>query len=87
MRHLPRSYHLSFGLPGFGYSAKMELLPVGWSEMARARAAQARGAGITQTPTVVVGMNHNFIASEAHFTRGSGGGSPATTGSHLGRAA
>ena len=25
--------YLSFGLPGFGYSAKMELLPVGWSEM------------------------------------------------------
>ncbi len=77
--------YLSFGLPGLGYSAKMELLPVGWSEMGLAleqlrRETQER----TQTPTVVVGMDRNFIASEAAFYAvDQAAAVRETTGSHL----
>jgi dolichol-phosphate mannosyltransferase len=77
--------YLSFGLPGLGYSAKMELLPVGWSEMGFAierlkREVQEQ----TQTPTVVVGMDRNFIASEAAFyALDQAAAVRETTGSHL----
>jgi hypothetical protein len=77
--------YLSFGLPGLGYSAKMELLPVGWSEMGLAleqlrRETQER----TQTPTLVVGMDRNFIASEAAFYAvDQAAAVRETTGSHL----
>ena len=70
--------YLAFGLPGLGYSARMELLPVGWSEMGVAlEQLKQEARERTQTPTVVVGMDRNFIASEAAFyASGSGGGSP-----------
>lgn len=77
--------YLSFGLPGFGYSAKMELLPVGWSEMGLGLEQLKREVQEqTQTPTVVVGMDRNFIASEAAFYAGDQAAAVRqTTGSHL----
>jgi dolichol-phosphate mannosyltransferase len=77
--------YLSFGLPGFGYSAKMELLPVGWSEMGLALEQLKREVQEqTQTPTLVVGMDRNFIASEAAFYAvDQGAAVQQTTGSHL----
>jgi dolichol-phosphate mannosyltransferase len=60
--------YLSFGLPGLGYSARMELLPVGWSEMGFAlERLKHEVQEQTQQPTVIVGMDRNFIASEAAF--------------------
>jgi dolichol-phosphate mannosyltransferase len=77
--------YLSFGLPGFGYSARMELLPVGWSEMGFALEQLKREVQEqTQTPTVVVGMDRNFIASEAAFYAvDQAAAVRETTGSHL----
>ena len=60
--------YLAFGLPGLGYSARMELLPVGWSEMGVAlEQLKNEIRERTQTPTVAVGMDRNFIASQAAF--------------------
>jgi len=60
--------YLAFGLPGLGYSAKMDLLPVGWSEMGAAlEQLKHETREKTKTPTVVVGMDRNFIASQAAF--------------------
>lgn len=60
--------HLSFGLPGIGYAKDMALMPVGWSEMGRAletrRAAIPSPAGAR---VLLVGLDRNFIASEAAF--------------------
>jgi dolichol-phosphate mannosyltransferase len=77
--------YLSFGLPGLGYSAKMELLPVGWSEMGVAiEQLKHETRQRTQTPTVVVGMDRNFIASEAAFYAvDQAAAVRETTGSHL----
>jgi dolichol-phosphate mannosyltransferase len=77
--------YLSFGLPGLGYSAKMELLPVGWSEMGAAlEQLKHEARERTQTPTVVVGMDRNFIASEAAFYAADQKAAVReTTGSHL----
>jgi dolichol-phosphate mannosyltransferase len=77
--------YLSFGLPGLGYSAKMELLPVGWSEMGAALERLKREIQEqTQTPTAVVGMDRNFIASEAAFySVNQAAAVRETTGSHL----
>jgi dolichol-phosphate mannosyltransferase len=77
--------YLSFGLPGFGYSAKMELLPVGWSEMGFALERLKREVQEqTQTQTVVVGMDRNFIASEtAFYAVDQAAAVRETTGSHL----
>jgi dolichol-phosphate mannosyltransferase len=60
--------YLAFGLPGLGYSARMELLPVGWSEMGVAlEQLKNETRKQTQTQTVIVGMDRNFIASQAAF--------------------
>jgi dolichol-phosphate mannosyltransferase len=77
--------YLSFGLPGLGYSARMELLPVGWSEMGVAlEQLKHEARERTQTPTVVVGMDRNFIASEAAFYAADQAAAVSeTTGSHL----
>ena len=60
--------HLSFGLPGIGYAPDMALLPAGWSEMGRA--LEARRAAIPPPAggrVLLVGLDRNFIASEAAF--------------------
>ena len=77
--------YLAFGLPGLGYSARMELLPVGWSEMGVAlERLKQEAREQTQTQTVVVGMDRNFIASEAAFYAADQAVAVReTTGSHL----
>jgi dolichol-phosphate mannosyltransferase len=77
--------YLSFGLPGLGYSARMELLPVGWSEMGAAlEQLKHEVRQQTQTSTMVVGMDRNFIASEAAFYAADQATAVReTTGSHL----
>jgi dolichol-phosphate mannosyltransferase len=77
--------YLAFGLPGLGYSAKMDLLPVGWSEMGAAlEQLKHETREKTQTATVVVGMDRNFIASQAAFYAGDQAAAVReTTGSHL----
>jgi len=62
--------YLSTGLPGVNYLRKIELIPVGWSELGREldlrkeALKKATGGKVT-----VVGMDKNFIASEAAFYR------------------
>ena len=77
--------YLAFGLPGLGYSTKMELLPVGWSEMGVAlEHLKQETRERTQTATVVVGMDRNFIASQAAFyAMDQEAAVRETTGSHL----
>ena len=77
--------YLAFGLPGLGYSTKMELLPVGWSEMGVAlEQLKQETRERTQTATVVVGMDRNFIASQAAFyAMDQEAAVRETTGSHL----
>jgi hypothetical protein len=72
-------------LPGLGYSARMELLPVGWSEMGAAlEQLKNETRERTQTPTVIVGMDRNFIASQAAFyAMDQEAAVRETTGSHL----
>jgi dolichol-phosphate mannosyltransferase len=61
-------HYLTFGIPGVAYHSKMELLPVGWSEMGRALSAQkADCSGENNGKTLIVGLDRNFIASEAAF--------------------
>lgn len=60
--------HLSFGLPGIGYAKDMALMPVGWSEMARALEAQRAAVPVPAGGRVMlVGLDKNFIASQAAF--------------------
>ncbi len=61
-------HYLSLGLPGVGYSRRMEILPVGWkdlaSQMAPIEKAAAKAIG---TPPLFVGMDRYFISSELAF--------------------
>ena len=60
--------HLAFGLPGVRYSPNIEILPVGWPELARdLEARKAELARTSPAPVYIVGMDRNFIASEATF--------------------
>ena len=61
--------YLAFGLPGIGYARQTELLPVGWKQMASELAASRSAVEHTGTPgpVLVVGMDKNFVASEAAF--------------------
>lgn len=61
-------YYLAFGLPWVGHPKDMALLPIGWSEMGRAL-EEERNA-IPRPPqgrVLLVGLDRNFIASEAAF--------------------
>jgi dolichol-phosphate mannosyltransferase len=60
--------YLASGLPGVSYSAVTELLPVGWSEMGRELEAQRAAIPRPANGRVLlVGLDRNFIASEAAF--------------------
>jgi len=60
--------YLTVGLPGVPYWSRTELLPVGWSEMGRELSIQkAECSGNSLKKTIVVGLDRNFIASEAAF--------------------
>ena len=77
--------YLASGLPGIGYARSTELLPVGWPQMARDLDQRAAELRRTQPDRVlVVGLDRDFIASEAAFYAAD----PAravheTTGAHL----
>ena len=60
--------YLTTGIPGVGYAKKIELLPVGWSELGREldRRKSVLEKALNR-PVWVVGMDKNFIASEAAF--------------------
>ncbi len=77
--------YLSHGLPGVGYARNMELLPVGWRELGRELEAQKRDLEQSSGGKVMlVGMDRNFIASEAAFYHSDQAKAVAeTTGAHL----
>lgn len=61
-------HHLAFGIPGVKFLRNIELLPVGWPELARAVAQQKRALEASVAgPVYVVGMDRNFVASELSF--------------------
>ncbi len=76
---------LTTGWPGVGYAKDMALLPVGWSEMGEA--LEARRAAIpppANGKVLLVGLDRNFIASEAAFYHSSPRTAiRETTGAHL----
>ena len=61
--------YLASGLPGVRWAPHTELLPVGWPELARAVDQQAADLRRAQPDSrvLVVGMDRDFIASEAAF--------------------
>jgi dolichol-phosphate mannosyltransferase len=60
--------HLSLGLPGIGYAKDMALMPAGWSEMGRALEARRAAVPVPAGGRVLlVGLDKNFIASEAAY--------------------
>lgn len=77
--------HIAFGLPGIKYSRNIELLPVGWSDLAQdVERQQTTLEHATNGPVYVVGMDRNFIASEVCFYQSDTVKSlRQTTGSHL----
>jgi dolichol-phosphate mannosyltransferase len=61
--------YLAWGIPCFGNLQKTELLPVGWSDLGRALSLQ-KDELRRASPTgkiLIVGLDRNFIASEAAF--------------------
>jgi dolichol-phosphate mannosyltransferase len=61
-------HYLALGLPGIGYSTQMNLLPVGWRELARQVELVEKGVeDEMKMKPLVVGMDRNFISSEMAF--------------------
>ena len=77
--------YLTTGIPVVGYAKKIELLPVGWSELGRELdRRKAALVNANSRPVWVVGMDKNFIASEAAFYQKKQGlAVQETTGVHL----
>ena len=77
--------YLAFGWPGVPWSKHTELLPVGWPSLARAVNRQADALRATEPgPVLVVGLDRDFIASEATFyAPDSARAARETTGAHL----
>ncbi|HEY2682602.1 MAG TPA: glycosyltransferase family 39 protein [Steroidobacteraceae bacterium] len=60
--------HLAVGIPGLPYSARMELLPVGWRDLtARVIALSDTYHESSGSTPVIVGMDRYAIASEVSF--------------------
>ena len=77
--------YLSFGVPGVRYAHNIALLPVGWAqlgaELEREQAEVRQGGG---GRVLIVGMDRDFIASEAAFYHaGRPRGVDEVTGAHL----
>ena len=77
--------YLAFGVPGVPYARNIALLPVGWAqigaELEREQAAARQGGGAR---VLIVGMDRDFIASEAAFYHaGRPRGAAEVTGVHL----
>jgi dolichol-phosphate mannosyltransferase len=78
-------YYLVLGWPGVGYSAHIEILPVGWRDLGRQilSAAQESQRQSGEYP-VIVGMDRYAIASEvAFYGRRLTNASPLTSSAHL----
>jgi len=61
-------HYLALGLPGVGYSTQMNLLPVGWRELARqVDLVEERVEDEMKMNPLVVGTDRNFISSEVAF--------------------
>ena len=61
-------HYLALGLPGIDYSTQMNLLPVGWRELARQVDLVEKGVqDEMKMEPLVVGMDRNFISSEMAF--------------------
>ena len=61
-------HYLSLGLPGVGYSARMEILPVGWDDLAsQLRVVEKGAAKSAGARPLFVGMDRYFISSELAF--------------------
>ncbi len=66
--------YLVFGLPGVGYSAHMELAPVGWRELGRQIGALARDVEAAEPgPLTIVATDRYETASELAFYAGDTG--------------
>ncbi|MES2569941.1 MAG: glycosyltransferase family 39 protein [Verrucomicrobiota bacterium] len=77
--------YLATGLPGVGYASKTELLPVGWKQLGAevGRRKQALETALADN-VLVVGMDRNFIASQAAFYQPNQAEAVRdTTGAHL----
>ena len=60
--------YLSFGLPGLPYAGNIALLPVGWPELSHSLERQKSALQqASSVPVLVVGLDRDFIASEAAF--------------------
>ncbi len=77
--------YLSIGWPGTPYSARIELLPVGWRDAGRRVMREAQSyRERTGSEPVIVGMDRYAVASEiAFYGRTPGGSPPAPTSVHL----
>jgi dolichol-phosphate mannosyltransferase len=61
-------HYLSLGLPGVGYSKRMEILPVGWDDLARQiHAAEIDAVKSAGAAPLLVGLDRYFISSELAF--------------------
>ena len=61
-------HYLAFGLPGVGYSSKIELLPVGWSELGKEIEVIAeQEKQRTGAEPLSIGLDKYFIASQMAF--------------------
>lgn len=78
------SQYLVSGLPGLGYSANIDLLPVGWPELGRALEQRKTELRRISEKCAIVGLDRNFIAAEATFYQADRARSlRETTGRHL----
>ena len=78
-------YFLVVGLPGFGYSQRMEVMPVGWRDFGQQINAIAQDLGeAAGADPLIVGMDRYAIASEvAFYATGEATAIPETSGAHL----
>jgi dolichol-phosphate mannosyltransferase len=77
-------HYLVLGLPGVGYSKQIQLVPVGWRNLADQvdKLAKRLELQVREKP-LVVGMYRNFISSECAFYAPSRDGARQTAGPHL----
>jgi dolichol-phosphate mannosyltransferase len=77
-------YYLVLGLPGVGYSKQVQLVPVGWRDLAD-QVGELQGALERETheEPLIVGMQRNFLSSELAFYDPGRDGARETAGPHL----
>ena len=77
-------HYLVLGLPGLGYSKQIQLVPVGWRNLAgQVGGLQEEAERKFHREPLVVGMDRNFISSEVAFYDPDGDGAHKTAGPHL----